>query len=250
MPIQSGRKDVTVTVTFDQPYYAQVRLQITCMIRSDIVMNPGDVNLGVVKRGKSATKTMQIEYAGDPKWEIAGATCLNPAMDVKLEETHRGGGTCGYSLTVTLKSDAPPGVIRDKIVLGVKDGYNNSLDVALQGSVQADLTLSPAQLSFGNVPAGGGSVKQALLKGARPFRVLSIDGDDGPFQIERPKDAKPLHVLKVTLKAGEDSGDVTQAFKIVTDMDGEGPVTLTAVASVVKAARPRPKPEGTPERAN
>jgi hypothetical protein len=240
LKLQPGvRKDVTITVVFDQPSYATARLDLHAIARSDVVFSQNEVALGTVKRGTSATKTINIEYAGTNDWTIDGATTSNPYVETDLNETHRGNGLVGYQLKVTLKPDAPPGSIRDRITLGIKDAYNKSgVDVALQANVHADVSLSASALDIGSVTPGSTTTKQVLVRGVKPFEIVEIDGEEGPIQIEKPDAAKQLHILTVTLKAGEQPGDISQDFEIKTDMDGEAPLKLKVSAKVV--AKPGP----------
>jgi len=229
-----GNKDVSITVTFDQPSYAQTRLQLKCFSRSDIVLSDNEVALGVVKRGNGVTKTVNIEYAGNSDWRIDGATSTNPAIETELVETHRGGGLVGYKLTVKLSPDASPGAIHDRITLGVNDAYNKSgLEVPVSGNVQAEVSLSASILDIGRVAPGSTTTKQVLVRGVRPFRITSIDGGDGPFVIEKSEDSKQLHILTVTLKAGSEPADLSQEFAITTDMNGEAPLKLTVSAKLM-----------------
>ena len=240
LKLQPGvRKDVTITVVFDQPSYATTRLDIHAIARSDVVFSQNEVALGTVKRGTPATKTINIEYAGNNDWTIDGATTSNPYLETELEETHRGNGLVGYRLAVTLKPDAPPGSIRDRINLGIKDAYNKSgVDIALQANVHADVSLSASALDIGTVTPGSTTTKQVLVRAVKPCKIVEIDGQEGPVQIERPEESKQLHILTVTLKAGEQPGDVTQDFEIKTDMEGEAPLKLKVSAKVV--AKPGP----------
>lgn len=240
LKLQPGvRKDVIITVVFDQPSYATARLDLHAIARSDVVFSQNEVALGTVKRGTSATKTIDIEYAGSNDWKIDGASSSNPYVEIELEETHRGNGLVGYRLKVTLKPDAPPGSHRDRINLGIKDAYNKSgVDVALQANVHADVSLSASALDIGSVTPGSTTTKQVLVRGVKPFEIVEIDGAEGPFQIEKPDAAKQLHILTVTLKAGEQPGEVSQDFEIKTDMDGEAPLKLKVSAKVV--AKPGP----------
>ena len=98
--------------------------------------------------------------------------------------------------------------------------------------VQADVSLSPAALTLGSVPAGGATTKQVLVRGVRPFKIVSIESDEGPFQIQKPEEAKQLHILTVTLAADHQPGDVAQHFTIATDMEGEPPLKLSVTAKL------------------
>lgn len=239
----TGPRSVSVTVTFDRPSYGRARLTLQCYSRSDVVLSPGELVLGTVKQGKPITRKMKIEYAGRPDWKIAAATCANRAIDVALEETHRGptagGGhhEIGYLMTVSLKPEAPVGRIFDRIMLEVNDAYNKSLDVVVRGTVQSQVTLLPtAFLSFGTVSLTNPSSKRVLVgRSSEPFKIVSIEeGQPGPFQINRPVLAKQLHTLKVTLKPDGRPGKVKQNFTIKTDLEGQRPLKLTVSATLVQ----------------
>jgi hypothetical protein len=223
---------VAVDVVFDSPYRGQSRLNLTVNSRTDIVFSPGEVAFGVVKRGTPSTRTLDIRYAGESTWKIASAVCANPAIETELVETRRAGIYVDYQLKVTLKPDTPAGVIRDRITLEINDAYNKTIDVALHGMIQADVSLSPASLTLGSVPAGGAMTKQVLVRGVRPFKIVSIESDEGPFQIQKPEEAKQLHILTVTLPADRQPGDVAQHFTIATDMEGEPPLKLNVTAKL------------------
>jgi hypothetical protein len=230
----TGPRSVSVTITFDQPSYAQVRLQLVCNARTDIVIVPGDISFGTVKRGVAESKTMTIEYAGKSDWHLALRPGANSWLDLKLEEKHRGDGKVGYELSAALKPDAPPGLLRERVVLDVDDAYNKTLEVAVQGTIQADVFLSPSALSFGTIHGSAAAAKNVLVRGApgvRPFKLVSIEASEGPFEIEVPEDTRPFHVLKVGLKAGQPKGPVSQRFDIKTDVDSE-PVRLTVTANL------------------
>jgi adenosyl cobinamide kinase/adenosyl cobinamide phosphate guanylyltransferase len=232
-----GHKDVTITVAFDQPSRASTLLKLHCYSRSDIVFSENEIGLGVIKKGQSATKTISIAYAGTSDWRISGAACNNPAIDTELVEVRRGGGLVDYELRVTVKPDAPPGVIRDRVWLGVNDSYNKSgIEVALNATVRADVSLSTSALDMGNVAPGASTSRQVIVRGVRPFKITDIEGNDGPIHIDRPDEAKQLHILTATVTAGDQLGDLRQQFEIKTDMHGEEPLKLTVTAKV--ALRP------------
>jgi hypothetical protein len=236
------RKDVTITVIFDQPSYSRTMLDIHAIARSDVVFSQNEVALGTVKRGTPASKTINIEYAGSNDWKIDGASTSNPYVDTELVETHRGNGLVGYKLTVALKPDAPPGAIRDRINLGINDAYNKSgVDIALHANVHADVSLSASALDVGNLTPGSTTTKTVLVRAVKPCKIVEIDGEEGPAQIEKPEETKQLHILTITVKAGEQPGEINQDFEIKTDMDGEAPLKLKVSGKVV----PKPGPGTT-----
>ena len=57
-----GRRDATITVTFDQPFPGEVQLQVHCNIRGDVVVQPGSVVFWLGRPGqhRSSSVTSQL----------------------------------------------------------------------------------------------------------------------------------------------------------------------------------------------
>ena len=76
-----GQRNATITVVFDKPFYAEVQLQVQGYIRRDIVMHPGDVDLGTVDQGTPVEKHISISYAGRDDWQILDVKSGNPYLE-------------------------------------------------------------------------------------------------------------------------------------------------------------------------
>ena len=59
-----------------------------------------------------------------------------------------------------------------------------------------------------------------MVKGTKPFRILSITCDDKSFTFDSSSDSTPkmLHLVPVSFAAGTNSGKVNRTIKIVTDL--------------------------------
>ncbi len=60
-------------------------------------------------------------------------------------------GSVGYQLNVSLKPDAPAGVIRDEIRLVTNDPETPSIPVPVGGQIRGELSATPASLALGSV---------------------------------------------------------------------------------------------------
>jgi len=141
------KKSVPIYVEFDRPSYRRVELLVSTDVRSDIVVNPGQIAFGDVPKGKVSTRTIAIEYAGDPAWKIASASCKSRHLDIQLEEKHReiaekgsatiakGCATVGYELRVSLRPDAPAGLIDDRVVLEIMTHTVSPITLLVTGNI-------------------------------------------------------------------------------------------------------------------
>lgn len=228
-----GQKGATITVTIDKPFYAEVQLHSRVYIRSDVVFNPGSVNLGTIDQGSSVDRDVDVHYAGRDNWQIVAVKSANPHISGELLQTQRGGGLVNYKLKVHLDEKSPAGYLHDHIVLVTDDQQSTEIPLAVEGLIQPTITVSPSSLFMGVVPPGEKVTKQLVVKAKKPFRILSITCDDKSFQFDTSdeKTAKPLHLIPVTFVAGKEAGKVLKTIRIETDL-GDALPELSAHAVV------------------
>ncbi len=237
-----GHRNATITVVFDKPFYAEVQLQVSGYIRRDIVIHPGDVDLGTVDQGTPSEKKVSISYAGRDDWQILDVKSGSPYIETQLTERQRGGGQVAYDLSIFLKPDAPSGAINEQLVLLTNDERSPEVPLDVEGRVVADLTVSPASLLMGVLQPGQKATRQLVLKGKKPFRIIGVTCDDDSFEIRTTDSAKPMHVIPITFVAGDKTGKVTQKIRIETDLGQDVVAEFSAFAQVVA---PEKRPEGS-----
>jgi hypothetical protein len=68
-----GHKDSGLTLMIDSPSVVSVDLHLTCFIRGEITLTPGQIDFGAVRRSeKLPSASLTLTYAGGrPDWEIA-----------------------------------------------------------------------------------------------------------------------------------------------------------------------------------
>ena len=75
-----GQKAATITVVFDQPYYAEVQLKVKGFIRTDITFDPSEVSFGELKPGETTDARSRLPgpatHSGESPMCVATAnTC-------------------------------------------------------------------------------------------------------------------------------------------------------------------------------
>ncbi len=227
-----GPKGATLTVTFDKPYFAQVQLQVTGFIRRDVVLNPGAVEFGSVEQSTGAEVGVAIGYAGRNDWKITDVKTSNPHLKTRLVEHQRSLGQVVYHLFVRLAEDAPAGPLNDHLLLVTNDQATAQVPVAVRGVVQSGVSV-PSSIFMGVLQPGQKVTKSLVVRGNKPFRILSIgaEGDGLEFDTRGTDVPKTLHVIPVTFVAGSEPGRVTKTIKIETDLGHKAP-SLSAYADV------------------
>jgi hypothetical protein len=228
-----GNQGSTITVTIDKPQYAQVQLHVKVHIFSDVLLEPSSVALGGVAQGTSAERTIGVRYTGRSDWQIVEVRSGNPHLSGAVTETSREGGRVTYDLKAVLDKDAPAGYVREYLWLITNDPRTKEIPVPVEGQVQGAVSVSPSSLFLGVVQPGQKVTKQIVVRGQKPFRIVSIHGDCECLQTTFPKDkeAKSLYLVPVTFTAGEKTGRITQVVHIETD-SGQTVLEVPAYAVV------------------
>lgn len=227
----TGQRGATVTVTFDRPQWAEVQLRVKGYIRTDVVLNPSEVNFGSVPEGETKKKAVRIRYAGGSNWKIEGAKTNSPYLTATVRELGRTGGQVDYQLDVDLADDAPAGYLNERIMLVTND-HRGEFPVVVEGRVVPELTVSPASLMLGTVQPGQKVTKQIVVKGAKPFKIVDIHCADKAFRFQPSDEAKSLHLVPVVFQAPEKPGKVTCKIEIITDLGDQKSVTFSAIGEV------------------
>jgi hypothetical protein len=236
--IFSGPKTVSIYVTVGPQFVSTATLQVSAVARQDVVFNPGTVDFGIVQAGQAPTQILDVEYSGNLPWRIDEVVKNSSApFQVKVEELYRQeprfrqAGRVGYRFNVTLKANAPPGAFKQEIILKTNDPNSPTLTVAVEGTVQASLTVAPSIVQFGAIKVGDKVEKRVIVRGgARPFRILGVDGLEGGLSVEVQNEARTSHTLTIRCEP-KDAGELRKLLLIRTDLDRES-VTITVEGSV------------------
>ena len=228
-----GRKRATIRVVIDRPFPAEVQLHTTMFIRSDVLFEPGLVNLGDVAEGTPAAGKTTVRFLGQGEWRIDDVRTSNPHLATELIVLRGRPGEVVYELAVSLDEAAPPGYFRDQVILVTNERSGRQIPLEVEGRVLSAVTVSPTSLMMGVVEPGKKVTRQLVVRGNRPFRIVAIECEDEGFRFDVRTDgpARTLHTIPVTYTAGDDAGRVARTIRILTDL-GETPAELPAVAVV------------------
>jgi hypothetical protein len=214
---------------------AEVRLGVNAMILSDVVLNPGSIDFGTAAKGQAPSQVLTIDRIGAPNWRVQRMVSASRVLDARLVEARRSGESVGYLLTVSLKPDAPAGIVRDEIRLLTNDPETASIPIQVTALIRGDLTASPSVLSMGRVSSSGTVQGRFLVRASKPFAIRAVDGEGDGFHVEPLEPGpRPVHVVTISYHPDEAKarGDLRHLFRVVTDLPGEAPLDLSATLHV------------------
>jgi hypothetical protein len=227
-----GHRTSTLTVVIDKPFPAEVNLNISGYIHSDVDFQPGSVAFGDVPQGAGAVQEIAVTYYGRGAWQITDVRSANEHLEVELSEPRRLAGGLAYKMQVKLREDAPAGPIAETLTLLTNDQRLPSVTVAVEGRVVPPLSVSPASLFLGVLKPGQVVTKQLVVTGRQPFKVLGVKCADAAFAFKTNDTAKKVHLIPVTFTAGDGGGEIEQTIEIETDLPSGGTASCAARGTI------------------
>jgi hypothetical protein len=234
-----GQNAQTFYVTFGPKFVSVAVLRVSANSRTDVSVNPGAVSFGTVAQGTRMNQAVQVKYSGRSRdWKITEVVQGTYPFDVRLSEVSRGGlvrGGAEYQVDVTLRANAAPGAISEQITLKTNDPTNPLIHIGVTGNIAAPLEVSPNKVRL-EAKVGGEPVTQRILvRAAKPFKVIGVDGADNGITVDLPATAAALPVQVITVKfEPKQSGIVARQLRIRTDLDGNASALLPVEAEGTK----------------
>ncbi len=218
-----GTKSVIIFVLFTQPVVEEVRLEVRAFGRTDVALNPNSFAFGQMRKGTSPTTTTQITMVGDNR--ITEATCESGYVQLSINKPRQTEYGMTYDVTAKMRSDIPVGKWYTDV--WIKTANNSRINVPVTVEVEPTLTVAPGQLQFDVTKVGNPITKPILISGAKPFKIVDIQGGDGTFVAKDGSqgEAKLTHILRVTFSP-EKQGVFAKSLQIITDLKDEGKVNL------------------------
>ncbi len=235
-----GPKASGLTLIIDRPVYAEIQLNVTCYIRDDITLAPGQLDFGIVRRSeKPRSSSLALTYSGGrPNWAIAAMKTQTAKVKAEAREQSRSaGGQVEWLITATLQPEVTNGLLQDELTLVTNDSPPQTIPISVVATVQGAVNVLPSIVNFGPIRAGESATKVVHVRSSSsPFRITGLSADTIDLQAieDQPGTARD-HSLSVTLKAPGVAGPFHGVVTIESDLSGELPARLKTFATIIAA---------------
>jgi Protein of unknown function (DUF1573) len=235
-----GPKASGLTLIIDRPVYAEIQLNVTCFIRGDITLAPGQLDFGIVRRSeKLPSASLSLTYAGGrPNWAITAMKTQTARVKAEAREQNRSaGGQVEWLITATLQPELTNGLLQDEITLVTNDSPPQTIPISVLATVQGAVNVLPSIVNFGPVKVGESATKVVHVRSSSSaFRIAGLSADTTDLQAieEQPGTARD-HALSVTLRAPAVAGPFHGIVTIESDVAGEPPARLKTFATIVSS---------------
>jgi hypothetical protein len=227
----TGAKNISIYVTVGPEYTSTATLRVSAYSRGDVVLNPGEVNFGMVAKGQSVNQTVDVEYAGALPWQITEVVKQDAPLDVEMSELYRRQGHVGYRLMVTLKPSAPAGAFKRELQLKTNDKVSPILPVLVEATIQPSLTVAPSTVVMDGLRVNDVKTQRIVVRGSRPFRIVNIEGMGDGISAVIPKTMATVHFVTIKCQPTQ-AGTLSKQLLIKTSLEDEASTTFNIEANV------------------
>ena len=213
----------TITVSTNDPAAKSIVLTIKGDVKVQVDATPAQVAFGDVKHGTDQTRQVLLNdlVAGTdptkPPQEFKVQSMTNASLNIKVAAAPRTDGKAGAALTVTLLPTMPIGAFDDTIKVATSRA---PVDITVFGNVQGDITVKPAQVSFGVVPHRQGTLRFVRLvnAGTRPMKVTGVTSSNVSVSATaEPVEAGKEYKITLELRPNTPDGALRGQLAITTD---------------------------------
>jgi hypothetical protein len=230
----AGHKDSGLTLLIDRPDVVSVDLNLTCFIRAEITLSPGQVDFGTVRRsGKLPSATLALTYAGArPGWAIAEMKTQSAKIKAVAERFNQSAAN-QWTITATLQPDIPNGYFKDEITLITNDSPPALIPISVVANIRSAVAVTPSIINFGAVHTGQSVSKIVHVRSAAPFALTKIEANNGDLQaVEQQAGSAADHTVNVTITAPRTPGPFHGIVKIESDVKDEPPAQIKTFATI------------------
>jgi Protein of unknown function (DUF1573) len=232
-----GMNAQTFYVTFGPKYVSEAQIRVQATSRTEVILDPGAVAFGTVPPGTKVSQSVAVKYSGRSRdWKLTEIAPVQGPFEVKATEVSRGGplrGGVEYRLDFTLLGTAPPGSISEQVSIKTTDPTHPVVQIAVTGTIAAPIEVAPNKVRFDGVKIGEPASTRVLVRAAKPFKIVGVDGTGDGITVDLPVAGAPLPVQFITVKFDpKTAGEVTRTLRIRTDLDG-GTATLPVDAEAI-----------------
>jgi hypothetical protein len=228
---QKGHRVRTITALTNDPQMSNAAMTLQGDVKVEVEATPEEVSFDKVRFGSDQSREVEVNYLGGAKdFKVSGVSNTSP--NIKVTQEPAADAKSGAKVKVDLLKTMPVGPFDDTIEIATN---RQPLQVHVFGEVVGDLTVEPAQVSFGIVPHGQGVMRIVRLTNSGPNKVQVTGVVTTNQSVTANVDSiAPGKEYKITiqLRKGTPDGQLRGALKITTDNPNQAALTVPFYAIV------------------
>lgn len=210
-----GKVSKSVVVNSNDPKCSAVKLTITGEVIEEVSINPKQINFGIIRKGDSCTRNIEIKTIPELKIEIKKVESPNPYISIK-EDKKNVNDLFHYQVTVSNYDYI--GKFNGIIFVYTSSSKQERLDIPFSGEVIGDITIYPEIVSFGKVTKDQNVNKTVILNFVnKEVKIEKIEVFPNMINYTMSELNPTSKKINVTLGNDSTVGKITGSLKIYTN---------------------------------
>jgi hypothetical protein len=213
---QKGHRQRVITLYSNDPQTPSATMTLQGDVKTEVEASPEEIAFNKVRQGTEETRQLALTYVGKGR-DFRVEKISNSSPHIKVTQAANKDGKPGAMISVTMLKSMPAGPFDDTIDIATN---HQAVQVHVFGRVVGDLTLDPAQISFGIVPHGQGTVRILRLtnSGAGAVQITGVSSTSQSVAAKvDPVASGKEYKITVELRRGTPDGELRGALSIKTD---------------------------------
>ena len=211
-----GKVTKSVIVNSNDPENLKYKLTITGEVIEEVSVSPKRINFGIIRRGDSCTKSIEIKIVPELKIEVKKVESPNPYVTItqnKISEENK------YSYFVTINKYDYIGKFNGIVFIYSSSNKQERIDVPFSGEVVGDLTFYPENLYFGSFKKGQDVKKTIIINFVnKEVKIEKIETEPSNINyIVSELNNTGTKKIDVNLSKDTTVGKITGSLKIYTN---------------------------------
>lgn len=219
-----GRVTKSVTVNSNDPENPAYKLTITGEIIEEVRVNPKQINFGIIRKGDSCTRNVEIKTTPELKIEVKKVESPNPYITITQNKT---ADDDVYSYQVSIEKYDFIGKFNGIVFLYTSSNRQERIDIPFSGEVIGDVTFYPEMVSFGNIKKNQDPNRSVIVNFVnKDVKIEKIEADPSiiNYAVSDLNDSSK----KIDIKLGKDilAGKITGSLRIYTNSAIQPVITI------------------------
>ncbi|MCF6156603.1 MAG: DUF1573 domain-containing protein [Candidatus Brocadia sp.] len=219
-----GRVTKSVTVNSNDPKNSTYKLTITGEIIEEVRVSPKQINFGIIRKGDSCTRNIEIKTIPELKIEVKKVESPNPYITLTQNKT---ADNNVHSYQVSIEKYDFIGKFNGIVFFYTTSNRQERIDIPFSGEVVGDVTFYPEIVTFGSVKKNQDTERTVIVNFVnKDVKIEKIEADPG--LVNYAVSDLNNSTKKIDIKLGKDimAGKITSSLRIYTNSAIQPVITI------------------------
>lgn len=225
-----GKVTKSVIVNSNDPENPKYTITITGEIIEEVGVNPKRINFGIMRKGDTCTKILEIKTVPEAKIEIKKVE--SPSTYITITQ-NKSGENNKYNYQVTMSKYDYIGKFDGIVFVYTSSNKQERIDVPFCGEIVGDVTFYPEKLALGNIKKNQEIKKAIIINFVNKDTIIEkIEVDPNVINYTVSELNNSSKKIDVKLGNGIEIGKITGSLKIYTNSIIQPIITIPIIGEI------------------